>query len=199
MARPAFPSPVVPGRDGALGLLPRASHPAVASSACRGGDRHWALARAKYSSSDGPPIYEATHNVRPRGAPTPEDSNLRLSVWPLLVKNDKLPGKMVKASAKIEEAVASDRSPFGLYGRNAVHPTEGAGLWIGRKRETLKVGAYDQFDPLALPSGVDFRPSEVELPSSSQLRLIGTADPTRAPGSGYKGRQENTFSMAAVT
>ena len=48
--------------------------PSVASGACRGGDRHWALARATYSSSDDPPIYEATHDVRPRGAPTCWDS-----------------------------------------------------------------------------------------------------------------------------
>jgi hypothetical protein len=36
---------------------------------------HWVLARATSSSSDDPPIYEATHNVRPRGAATQEDSN----------------------------------------------------------------------------------------------------------------------------
>jgi hypothetical protein len=36
---PAFPSPVTPDGMGVLGLVPRASHPAVTSSACRGGDR----------------------------------------------------------------------------------------------------------------------------------------------------------------
>ena len=38
--RPAFPWPVAPGGTGALGLPPRASHPAVTGGACRGGDRH---------------------------------------------------------------------------------------------------------------------------------------------------------------
>ncbi len=69
-ARPAFPSPVTPGWSGTLGLLPRASHPAVTGSACRGGDRHWALARATSPPSDGPPIYVTAHHVRLRGAPS---------------------------------------------------------------------------------------------------------------------------------
>jgi hypothetical protein len=38
--RPAFPSPVAPGWNGSPRAFPRASHPAVTGSACRGGDRH---------------------------------------------------------------------------------------------------------------------------------------------------------------
>lgn len=38
--RPAFPSPVASGWNGSPRAFPRASHPAVTSGACRGGDRH---------------------------------------------------------------------------------------------------------------------------------------------------------------
>jgi len=39
LTRPIFPLPVPPGRNGKPSAFPRASHPAVTSDACRGGNR----------------------------------------------------------------------------------------------------------------------------------------------------------------
>lgn len=65
-------SPCLWPADGtpALGLLPRASHPAVTSDARQGGGRPWTLARTIPSTSAEPPIGAATQLVRPRVAPS---------------------------------------------------------------------------------------------------------------------------------
>ena len=68
--RPAFPSPVTPGWNGSPRASPRASHPAVTSGACRGGDRHRGHLPELRHHEVGPPIHVATHGVRPRVALT---------------------------------------------------------------------------------------------------------------------------------
>ena len=61
---PVRPSPRLWPPDGtaALGLLPRAPHAAVAGDACRGGDRHWALAWATSPSTW--PSFLRSHSPR---------------------------------------------------------------------------------------------------------------------------------------
>ena len=60
--RPVFPSPVAPGMEqGALGLLPRASNPAVTSDARQGGDRPQAQAQ-DYAVDIGQPSNPRVHS-----------------------------------------------------------------------------------------------------------------------------------------